>query len=128
MALCPPTQMPISGAKPPRNSGVHHADIRTDLAHCACDGHALPGGLDRRTCRPRIRASWQGKPAESALSALAQRGVVIGGTSAGAAGECFNAIGEGDSEDDAIAAFMAATAPVKPGAGLLRGAALGKGW
>jgi len=41
-----------------------------------------------------------------------------------AAGDYFNAIGEGDSEDDAIAAFKAATAVVKPGLGLLRGAAL----
>jgi hypothetical protein len=54
--------------------------------------------------------------------------VVIGGTSAGAAGECFNAIGEGDSKDDAIAALKAAMALVKPCVGLLRGAALGKGW
>jgi len=40
-----------------------------------------------------------------------------------AAGEHFDAIPEGDTADDAIAAFQSGNAVVRPGLGLLRGAA-----
>jgi cyanophycinase len=65
-----------------------------------------------------------GKLGRFAQAAAAQASVLMfDHAMSAAAGEHYNAIAEGDTADDAIAAFQAGNAVLKPGLGLVRGGA-----
>jgi len=102
-------------------TSIHlHGQTRLDPARAKdASGVLLLGGdqsLMGAVLADRAFTDWIRTAARSANVVMFERAM------AAAAGEHFDAIGEGDTADDAIAAFQSGNAVVRPGLGLLRGA------
>ncbi|MET0351752.1 MAG: hypothetical protein ABW067_18295, partial [Rhizobacter sp.] len=103
-------------------TSIHlHGQTRLDPARAKDASGVLLLGGDQSLLGPvladRAFTDWIRTAARSARVVMLERAM------AAAAGEHFDAIGEGDTADDAIAAFQVGNAVVRPGLGLLRGAA-----
>jgi len=103
-------------------TSIHlHGQTRLDPARAKdASGVLLLGGdqsLMGAVLADRAFTDWIRSAAGSANVVLFERAMTA------AAGEHFDAIPEGDTADDAIAAFQSGNAVVRPGLGLLRGAA-----
>ena len=103
-------------------TSIHlHGQTRLDPARAKdASGVLLLGGdqsLMGGVLADRALTDWVRTAARSANVLMFERAM------AAAAGEHFDAIAEGDTADDAIAAFQSGNAAVRPGLGLLRGAA-----